>query len=292
MVPTYGRVSRYGLIDYANSLDKVGLISADPKQIAEFLPKISGKDPRDPTSCAQPDFEPKGEKIKSAAVPEEALAGVSKDVLSNFESSMDALRAMGIRVEVVKMPSLKYALSAYFVLATSEASTNLARYVGMRYGRQDGDLSLKFDDCFTSFRTEYFGDEAKRRILLGTYIRMAGFRDRYYSKALKTRLHVISSYKEAFAGCDAIITPTMPFSAPRFDEISKMTPLQTYSADYLTCPPNLAGMPHISVPCGYDGSGMPMGMQIVADHWKEDRLIEFAKDWDSAFSVKRPEALP
>lgn len=289
IVPTYGRVSRHGLVDYANSLDKIGLISSDPGMIAKFLPVISGKDARDPTSCAQPDLDLSGKKVRSIAIPEEALTGVSKDVLANFMSSLDVLKGMGIDVKMIKMPSLRYALSAYFVLATSEASTNLARYVGMRYGQQDGDLSMKFDDYFTSFRTKYFGDEAKRRILLGTYIRMAGFRDRYYSKALRVRLHVISSYKEVFASHDAILTPTMPFVSPKFDRISKMTPMENYSADYLTCPPNLAGMPHLSVPCGYDGEGMPMGIQMVTDHWDEDRLLTFAKEWNSVFKMRRPE---
>ena len=289
MVPTYGRVSRYGLVDYGSSLDKVGLISSDPGMIAKFLPVISGKDPKDPTSCAQPDLELKGKKIRSAAVPEESLENVSKDVLSDFRRSLDDLKGMGIDVSVISMPSLKYSLPAYFILATSEASTNLARYVGMRYGQQEGDLSMKFDDYFTSFRTRYFGDETKRRILLGTYVRMAGFRDRYYAKALKVRLHVISSYKEVFADHDAILTPTMPFVSPRFDEISKMTPVESYSADRLTCPPNLAGLPHMSVPCGYSGNGMPAGMQIITDHWNEDLLVTFAKEWDSAFDIRRPE---
>ncbi|MDR1404886.1 MAG: Asp-tRNA(Asn)/Glu-tRNA(Gln) amidotransferase subunit GatA [Candidatus Methanoplasma sp.] len=292
IAPTYGRVSRYGLIDYGNSLDKIGLISSDPNKLTEFLPVISGKDPKDPTSCAQPEPGPKGRKIRSAAVPKEALESISKDVRSSFESSLETLKSMGVDVKLTEMPFLKYAMPAYYVLASSEASTNLARYVGMRYGRQDGDLTLKFDDYFASFRSEYFGDEAKRRILLGTYARMAGFRDRYYAKALKVRLHVISSYKKVFAGCDAVLTPTMPFAAPRFDEISKMAPVESYSADYLTVPPNLAGMPQLSVPCGYDGGGMPIGMQLVTDHWAEDPLLTFAADWESVFETRRPEVSP
>jgi aspartyl-tRNA(Asn)/glutamyl-tRNA(Gln) amidotransferase subunit A len=289
IVPTYGRVSRYGLIDYGNSLDKIGLISSDPKKLSEFLPVISGKDPKDPTSCAQPDLELKGRKIKSVAVPEEALSGVSKGVLAGFEKALEDLKGTGIEVSRIKMPSLKYALPAYFILATSEASTNLARYVGMRYGQQDGDLTLKFDDYFTYFRTEYFGEEAKRRILLGTYARMAGFRDRYYAKAIKVRRYVISSYKNVLADHDAVLTPTMPFVSPRFEDISKMTPVEIYSADNLTGPPDMAGMPHLSVPYGYDGNGMPMGMQLVTDHWEEGPLLTFANEWNSVFKVRRPE---
>ncbi|AIZ55978.1 amidase [Candidatus Methanoplasma termitum] len=289
LVPTYGRVSRYGVIDNGNSLDKVGLLSSCPFQIAKFLPIISGKDPKDPTSCCQPELEIKGKKIKSVAVPENALDGLSKDVRSGFNASLDTLRGMGIDVEMITMPSLKYAIPAYYIIETSEASTNLASYVGMRYGRQDGDLSLKFDDYFNYFRTEYFGDETKRRIILGTYARMAGLRDRYYSKSLRVRLHIISSYKEILKEHDAVLTPTMPFVSPRFDEISNMSPVESYSADRLTVPPNLTGMPHMSVPCGYDGNGMPMGMQIVTDHWQEDRLLTFAKEWGAVFDVRRPE---
>jgi aspartyl-tRNA(Asn)/glutamyl-tRNA(Gln) amidotransferase subunit A len=289
LAPTYGRVSRYGVIDCAGSLDRVGLLSADPKKLAEFLPVISGKDQRDPTSCAQPVLELKGKKIRSVAVPDEALTGVSKDVLSGFGSSLDVLKGMGIEVNTIKMPSLKYGIAALHALAAAETSTFLASFVGMRYGQQEGDLSLKFDDYFTSIRSEYFGDEAKRMILLGTYARMAGQRDRYYIKALKVRQSIISSYKKILADHDAVLTPTMPYVSPGFDEISVMTPAEMYDAGRLTAPSELAGMPHLSVPCGYDGNGMPIGMNIVTDHWMEDQLITFANEWDSAFEVRRPE---
>lgn len=196
---------------------------------------------------------------------------------------------MGINIEYVDMPSLKYAIPAYYILATSEASTNLARYVGMRYGQQDGDLSQKFDDYFTSFRSKYFGAEAKRRILLGTFTRMVGFRDRYYTKALKTRNLIINDYKNIFEDYDVVLTPTMPFTAPKFDDIHKMSILDSYKADYLTIPPNIAGTPHISIPCGYDDSGMPIGMQLVANHWDENVLLSFAEDWEKEFDIRRPE---
>jgi aspartyl-tRNA(Asn)/glutamyl-tRNA(Gln) amidotransferase subunit A len=289
LVPTYGRVSRHGVIDSAGSVDTVGLFSSDPKKLAEFLPIISGKDHRDPTSCTQPALELKGKKIKSIAVPEEALSGVSKDVLSAFESSLDRLRSMGIEVNKVSMPSLKYAMPAINMLAAAEASTFLASFVGMRYGQQDGDLTRKFDDYFTSIRSEFFGEEAKRTIILGSYARTAGPRDRYYIKSLKVRKQISSSYKNIFADHGAVLTPSMPFVAPRFDEISKMSPAETYAAGYLTAPPSLTGMPRISVPCGYNRNGMPIGMQMVTDHWDEDPLITFAKEWSSVFKAKRPE---
>ena len=288
IAPTYGRVSRYGLIDYGNSLDKVGVLSADAKDLSKYLPVIAGKDPKDPTSCVQPDMPGTFRKMKSVAIPKEATEGISKDVMDSFDASIERLRSDGIDVEYVDMPVLKYAMPAYYVLATSEASTNLARFCGMRYGQQDGDLSLKFDDYFTSFRSQYFGDEAKRRILLGTFTRMVGYADKYYNKALRVRQSVISEYKKVFADHDAVVTPTMPFVSPRFDEISKMSALDVYKADFLTVPPNLTGMPHLSVPCGYS-DGMPVGLMFTADHWNEDILLSEAEDWQKGFRMIGPE---
>ena len=288
ITPTYGRVSRWGLIDYGNSLDKVGILSADAKDLSKYLPVIAGKDPKDPTSCVQPDMPGTFRKMKSVAIPKEATEGISKDVMDSFSASIERLKSDGIDVEYVDMPVLKYAMPAYYVLATSEASTNLARFCGMRYGQQDGDLSLKFDDYFTSFRSQYFGDEAKRRILLGTFTRMVGYADKYYNKALRVRQSVISEYKKVFAGHDAVVTPTMPFVSPRFDEISKMSALDVYKADFLTVPPNLTGMPHLSVPCGYS-TGMPVGLMFTADHWNEDILLSEAEEWQKGFELIKPE---
>ena len=289
IAPTYGRVSRYGLIDYGNSLDKIGVLSSKATDLRKYLGIIAGKDEKDPTSCVQPDFNPGYRKLGSVAVPKEGMEGLSKDVESAFRKSLETLESMGTEIEFVEMPSLKYAMPAYYVLATSEASTNLARYVGMRYGQQEGDLSLKFDDYFTSFRSEYFGDEAKRRILLGTFTRMVGFRDRYYAKALQVRKVVIDDYKRILATHDAVLAPTMPFTAPRFDDIANMSALDAYKADYLTIPANIAGTPHMSVPCGYGSDGMPIGMQFVADHWDEEILLSVAEDWEKVFESKKPE---
>lgn len=289
IAPTYGRVSRYGLIDYGNSLDKIGILSSKATDLRKYLGIIAGKDEKDPTSCVQPDFNPGYRKLGSVAVPKEGMEGLSKDVESAFRKSLETLESMGTEIEFVEMPSLKYAMPAYYVLATSEASTNLARYVGMRYGQQEGDLSLKFDDYFTSFRSEYFGDEAKRRILLGTFTRMVGFRDRYYAKALQVRKVVIDDYKRILSTHDAVLAPTMPFTAPRFDDIANMSALDAYKADYLTIPANIAGTPHMSVPCGYGSDGMPIGMQFVADHWDEEILLSVAEDWEKVFESKKPE---
>ena len=289
IAPTYGRVSRYGLIDYGNSLDKIGVLSSKAGDLRKYINIIAGRDEKDPTSCVQPELKDERAPVRSVAVPKEGVEGLSKDVEAAFTNALDELRRMGIEVETVDMPSLKYAMPAYYVLATSEASTNLARYVGMRYGRQDGDLSLKFDDYFSDVRSRYFGDEAKRRILLGTFTRMAGYSDRYYSKARQVREVVIDDYKRVLRDHDAVLAPTMPFTAPRFDDISKMSALDSYKADYLTVPANLAGVPHLNVPCGYDGDGMPIGMQFVADHWNENALFTMAEDWEKEFDLRRPE---
>jgi aspartyl-tRNA(Asn)/glutamyl-tRNA(Gln) amidotransferase subunit A len=289
LTPTYGRVSRYGLIDYANSLDKIGLLARDVASLRLWLPVIAGADPKDPTSCVQPPLQMGGRRVEKVAVPREATENLSGDVLAQFERAILSLQEdHDVKVEEASLPSLRYALSAYYVLATSEASTNLARYCGMRFGVRNANVSQHFNDFFAETRSANFGTEAKRRILLGTYARMVGFRDRYYMKALAVRQLVISEYQRAFREYDLVLTPTMPFVAPRFSEVERMTPLQAYQADYLTVPPNLAGLPHVSLPCGYQ-NGMPLGMQLVAPHWEERTLFDMAERWSSRFEMRFPE---
>jgi aspartyl-tRNA(Asn)/glutamyl-tRNA(Gln) amidotransferase subunit A len=287
LTPTYGRVSRWGLIDYGNSLDKVGILSRTYADLERYLPIIAGPDPKDPTSCAQPRLDLSG-SVRSVAVPREALAGLSPEVEKAFSAALETLRHQGVGVKEVSMPSLRFAISAYYVLATSEASTNLARYCGMRFGVLNEDFDQGFNEFFAETRSADFGTEAKRRILLGTFSRMVGFRNRYYMKALQVRQLIIREYQQMFRDCDAVLTPTMPFVSPRFDEIARMKPLEMYQADFLTVPPNLAGMPHISLPCAYVG-GMPVGMQAVAPHWAEGRLVGLAKEWEAAFPYRFPE---
>lgn len=289
LTPTYGRVSRYGLIDYANSLDKIGLLTREAKDIRTCLPIISGPDPKDPTSCVQPPLTLDGRHVAQVAVPEEAMKNLSTGVEEEFRKALKLLEdQLGIEVRSVSMPSLQYALSAYYVLATSEASTNLARYCGMRFGVKGGSISQHFNDFFSETRSAFFGTEAKRRILLGTYARMVGFRDRYYMKALAVRQLIISEYNRIFQDSDLVLTPSMPFVAPKFGEIERMKPLEVYQADYLTVPANLAGTPHLSLPCGYH-EGMPVGMQFVAPHWEERLLLDIADRWSCAFGYQFPE---
>jgi len=291
LTPTYGRVSRYGLIDYGNSLDKVGLLSRSSSLVAKHFRTIAGPDPKDPTSCAQPVLADKGKMPRSLAVPKEALQNLDPTVLSSFQGALSRFKDLGTEVHEVSMPSLRFALPAYYILATSEASTNLARYCGMRFGRREEELNQHFNDFFTGVRSESFGDEAKRRILLGTFCRMVGFRSRYYLKSLAVRQLLIGEYQKVFRDHDAVVTPTMPFIAPRFEEIGRMKTLEMYGADVLTVPPNLTGMPHISIPCAYV-NGLPVGMQLVADHWKELDLLEAASAWEKAFVYRFPEVSP
>jgi aspartyl-tRNA(Asn)/glutamyl-tRNA(Gln) amidotransferase subunit A len=291
LTPTYGRVSRYGLIDYANSLDKIGILTKNPKDLRAYLPIISGADPKDPTSCVQPPLSLTSAKVSSVAVPEEALQNLSAGVEEEFRKALQRLRdVLGIEVRSVSMPSLQYALSAYYVLATSEASTNLARYCGMRFGVRGGSVTQHFNEFFSETRSAFFGTEAKRRILLGTYARMVGFRDRYYMKALAVRQLIISEYDRIFQDSDLVLTPSMPFVAPRFGEVERMKPLEAYQADYLTVPANLAGTPHLSIPCGYHDD-LPVGMQFVAPQWEERRLVDIADRWSAAFTFRFPEAV-
>lgn len=289
LTPTYGRVSRWGLIDYGNSLDKVGLLTRTARDLERYLPVISGPDPKDPTSRPQPVLDMRGD-VATVAVPAEALAGLSPEVAASFGEAVKELGRNGVKVKEVKMPSLRFAIPAYYILATSEASTNLARYCGMRFGVMNQEFDQGFNDFFSQTRSEDFGPEAKRRILLGTFSRMVGFRNRYYIKALQVRQLIIREYRRVFEDCDVVLTPTMPFTAPRFDEIARMRPLEMYQADFLTVPPNLAGMPHLSLPCGYS-RGMPIGMQAVAPQWAEGPLVSFARFWEEEFHYRFPEVV-
>ncbi|MDD1767424.1 MAG: Asp-tRNA(Asn)/Glu-tRNA(Gln) amidotransferase subunit GatA [Methanomassiliicoccales archaeon] len=291
LTPTYGRVSRYGLVDYGNSLDKVGLLSRSSNALSKYFPIIAGPDPMDPTSCPQPQLNLGPVEIRSIAVPQEAMENIHPDVRTAFDRAIDTLRdSLSVSVEEVSIPSMKYALPAYYVLATSEASTNLARYCGMRFGAKGGDIALHFNDYFSRVRSANFGKEAKRRILLGTYSRMVGFRNRYYLKALAVRQTVIEDYGRVLKKHGMVATPTMPFVSPRFTDIERMKLIDMYRADFLTIPPNLAGLPHISVPCGYADS-MPIGMQLVARHWDEAVLLSAAGSWESSFKYRFPEAI-
>ena len=283
ITPTYGRVSRYGLIDYSNSMDKIGVIAKSVEDAALGLSAIVGHDPKDSTSSTRPcdgiiDGEPvKGMKI---GIPKEYFSDniesrISKLVLDRISS----LEQYGVECKEVSLPLTGYAVPAYYLIAVSEASTNLAKYCGLRYGVQGG-MDGNFDSYFTKIRSGSFGEEAKRRIILGTFARMAGFRNAYYIKALKVRSLIIKEFKGAFGRCDALMAPSMPMLAPTFKEIGELSPAQVYSMDMLTAPSNLACMPTVSLNAGMIGS-LPAGIQIIGDHFEERKIIALARALES-----------
>lgn len=278
LCPTYGRVSRYGLMDYANSLDKIGPIAKNIYDIALVMEIISGHDPNESTTLKAQvpkytDSVNKSVNGMKVAIIRDLLDKADPEVKQKTEEAIKKLERAGVSTEEANLPLTKdYAIATYYLISTAEASTNLAKYCGMRYGAHEK-LEGNFNEYFTKVRSLYFNNEAKRRIILGTFARMAGYRDAYYLKALKVRTKIIEEYKNVFKKYDAILTPTMPMLPPKFDDIKKLTPLQNYLADVLTVGPNLAGMPHLNIPVG-EHEGLPIGVLLTADHLQEEKLIQ------------------
>jgi len=284
ITPTYGRVSRWGLIDYANSLDKIGVMAKTIDEAALLLEVISGTDRYDSTVLDVPIEDYTGDESTvdglRIGIPFEYYAeGVNKKVKDTVWKALKKLEGMGASLYELNLPHTDVSLSAYYIIAMAEASTNLAKFSGLRYGLHLP-LEGNFDQYFSRVRAEGFGDEVKRRIILGTYTRMAGYRDAYYLKALKVRTLVIEDFKKAYKKVDVLAAPTMPVIAPRFDEIAEMEPLQHYMMDILTVAPNLAGIPMVSVPCGKVDS-LPVGLHFMADHLQENKAIQVAKAWEA-----------
>jgi len=274
LTPTYGLVSRHGLIDYGNSLDKIGPMGTSLGGIRRTLEVIEGHDHRDATSLKKK----RGReipKVKKVGIIKEGFkAGVEERVSEAVKDRISTLEGEGFKCLDISLPhSMKYALSAYYIIAMCEASTNLARYCGLRYGIQDK-VSGGFDEYFTRIRSESFGREAKRRIILGTFARMAGFRESYYIQALKVRTKIINEYKLAFKKCDVLLSPSMPVVPQKFKDIQYLSPLEHFMMDVLLVGPNLSGLPHLSVPCP---SKVPIGTLLIGDHLQETRLIELGK---------------
>ncbi|NOR84523.1 Asp-tRNA(Asn)/Glu-tRNA(Gln) amidotransferase subunit GatA [archaeon] len=281
ITPTYGRISRYGLIDYANSLDKIGAIGKTVEDVAFALEIIAGHDPLDETSANNtvPNYQKaldkniKGMKI---GIPEEYFKETTDEKIKNIIwDNIKKLESLGATYEKCTLKTTKYVIPAYYIIAMCETSTNLAKFCGMRYGASEQTNATDFNEYFSKIRGTYLGEETKRRIILGTYARMAGYRDQYYLKAMKVRTMIINDYKKSFKKFDCLVSPTMPFIAPKFKDIEKLTPLEHYSADILTVGPNLAGIPMISVPVK-NLNKMPVGMHILADHMQEEKIITLA----------------
>ncbi len=269
LCPTYGLVSRYGLIDYANSLDKIGPMTKYQEDLEPVLKTIQGHDPKDSTSLKE--SIKKDKSIKKIAVIKESL-NVDKEVKDLILKKLE-----NIDYKEISLPlNAKYAIPTYYLLATSEASTNLAKLSGMRYGQEDNPTKQSFSEYFTKIRSKNFGKEAKRRIIIGTFARMAGYRDAYYIKATKVRTMLIEEYKKTFQKYDLILNPTMSILPPKFEDIKKLTPLQNYMLDALTVPANLAGLPHISINAGSSKDKLPVGLMATANHLEENKLLEFS----------------
>ncbi|MDO8625734.1 MAG: amidase family protein [Candidatus Diapherotrites archaeon] len=274
--PTYGRVSRYGLIDYANSLDKIGTLGKTVSEAALLLEIISGHDPRDSTSAevAVPALSKAKPVLKGktlGVVTEFFGKGIDFDVSNACKDAIAAAESQGAKIKEISLSkNSEFGIPAYYLIAMAESSTNLARYCGMRYG-ETVPLSGHFDEYFSAVRSKFFGTEAKRRIILGTFARMSGYRDAYYLRALKARSVLLREYADAFESCDVLVHPTMPFVAPRFDDITKLSPMQHYAADLCTVPSNLAGLPHLSLPV-QTKSRLPAGLLLTAPHFSELEL--------------------
>ncbi len=275
LTPTYGLVSRYGLIDYANSLDKIGAIGRNIEDSALLLEALAGKDLKDSTNIGQ-QYKSNEVSVKKIGVIKELIESSDPKVKKIIENKINELKKFFI-IEEVSLPlNFNYALAVYYIIATSEASTNLAKLSGLRYGVQDNVDGKHFDEYFSMIRSKEFSEESKRRIILGTFARMSGFRDAYYLKSMRVRTKLINEFNNLFKKYDLLISPTMPVVAPKFDEISKLTPLQNYSMDLCTIPVNLAGLPHVSINAGFS-EGLPVGLMAIAPHLEENKLFSFAK---------------
>ena len=286
---TYGRISRYGLVAFASSLDSIGIFGLTALDAARVLSVVSGRDPLDSTSAdvPVPDYEAtinddiKGKRI---GVPRDLFGeGLDDEVRSAVEKSIDNFRSLGADIVDVELPHAKYGIAVYYIIATAEASSNLARFDGVRYGfRAEGSHGLR--EMYMRTREEGFGAEVKRRIMLGTYVLSSGYYDAYYSKAQKVRALVKADYEKAFAQCDAILTPTSPTTAFRIGERSD-DPLAMYLSDIYTVSANLAGVPAVSVPCGLSSDGLPIGTQLVGDFWSEATLLNLANVYENHFPL-------
>ena len=285
MKPTYGRVSRYGLVAFASSLDQIGPFARDVTDAAWLLQAISGKDPLDSTSVDEPvpDFSaalvPDAKGLKVGVPKEYFVDGADPEVDSAVRKAIAVLEEQGAEIREVSLPHTQYAVAVYYLLATAEASSNLARYDGVKYGlrKPTGDLI----GTYQASRSAGFGDEVKRRIMLGTYALSAGYYDAYYRRAQRVRTLIAQDFQEVFSQVDVIACPTAPTAAFRLGEKTD-DPLQMYLSDILTIPCNLAGIPGLSLPCGLTSAGLPIGFQLLAAPFAESTLLHAAYAFEQA----------
>ena len=291
LMPTYGRVSRYGLIAFASSLDHIGPLTKTVKDAALVLRIIAGRDPMDSTSAEVPvpDYVAELEKpvrgLKLGVAKEYFGEGLDDEVRQSVEAAIDKLQGLGCEVVPVSLPHTPYAIPAYYLIATAEASSNLARYDGVRYSHRARGVKT-LSEMYRRSRHEGFGPEVKRRIMLGTYALSAGYYDAYYLKAQKVRTLLARDFEEAFQKVDAIVTPTSPTAAFRLGEKSN-DPLAMYLADIYTVTADLAGIPGISVPCGETKEKLPVGLQILGKHFDEATILRLAHAFEQSHGSTR-----
>ncbi len=283
--PTYGAVSRYGLIAYASSLDQIGPITTNVEDAAIVFDAIAQYDEKDSTSQGRkgaPAYDSLKNDIKGMkiGIAREYLDGVRDDVRKAVEEAAEVYKSLGAEVVYFDLPSLKYALPVYYIIACAEASSNLGRYDGIRYGYKAENYT-DVNDMIKKTRSTGFGDEVKRRILLGTYVLSSGYYDAYYKKAQNLRGTIISSFKKAFEVCDVILAPTVPMTA--FENGHAVSdPVETYLTDICTVPVNICGLPGVSVPCGFGDNGLPIGVQIIGDSFSEAKILNAAWQYENA----------
>jgi aspartyl-tRNA(Asn)/glutamyl-tRNA(Gln) amidotransferase subunit A len=292
--PTYGRVSRYGLVAFASSLDQIGPLTKDVEDCAIMMNAIAGYDPKDSTSVQTdvPDY--KRSLVKDIrglriGIPKEYFVeGMDPEIDQSLREAINVLKGCGAKIEEISLPHTEYAVAVYYIIATAEASSNLARYDGVKYGlRSSGFKDLK--EMYAQTREKGFGKEVKRRIILGTYVLSAGYYDAYYRKASQVRTLMRTDFESAFQHVDVIVTPTAPTPAFRIGEKVE-DPLQMYLSDIFTIPVNLAGIPAMVVPCGFSRKGLPIGLQIMGKHFDEGKLLRVAYTFEQStdFHLRKP----
>jgi len=286
--PTYGRVSRYGLVAYGSSLDQIGPFTKDITDTALMMNVISGRDERDSTSVGE-DMAPVPDYLANIDTPIEGLKigvvpqfnkGADADVQAALNSALEVYKSLGAEIVEVEMPHFEYAIATYYVVATAEASSNLARYDGVHYGHRTAEPK-DYIDVYSKSREEAFGTEVKRRIMLGTYALSSGYYDAYYLKALKVRNLIRGDFTRAFEQADCLMMPVSPCTAFKAGEKTD-DPLQMYLADIYTIAANLAGVPGVSVPAGFDSNGLPVGLQILAENFAEEKIMRIARMFEKA----------
>jgi aspartyl-tRNA(Asn)/glutamyl-tRNA(Gln) amidotransferase subunit A len=294
MKPTYGRVSRFGLIAFASSLDQIGPFTKDVEDCAIMMNALAGFDPKESTSVPMevPDYRQYlGRDIRGwrVGIPKEYfIEGIDPEVNAAMKNAIAVIEKIGGKCVDISLPHTEYCLAVYYIIAPAEASSNLARYDGVRYGFRSGDGSDLLD-MYKNTRSQGFGAEVKRRIMIGTYALSAGYYDAYYKKASQVRALIKRDFEEAWEKCDVILTPTTPTPAFKIGEKTD-NPLQMYLSDIFTISTNLAGIPGISVPCGFTSDGLPVGIQFLAGHFEEGKLIQIASAYerDAQIEKRRP----